>query len=167
MEKRIDLENIMLLYQLMNLTKYQTNKNLEQFGLKPGQVGILFLLLRHDGMTGRELAKNMGITPPSMTVALQKLEKTGYVRKEFDENDQRMMHVFLTEDGKRCIEHIKNSANKTESLLYKGISEEEQKIMKELLLKMRNNLMEGKEFQDMNIWSIMKKTAETEKENCF
>ncbi len=36
-------------------------------------------------VTERELADHIHITPPSVNVAVQKLEKLGYIRKEQDE----------------------------------------------------------------------------------
>lgn len=58
--------------------------------LKAGQAGILAILQMVGPMSQRELADHIHITPPSVNVAVQKLEKLGYIRKEQDEKDQRM-----------------------------------------------------------------------------
>ena len=93
----------MILQQLLHLTKYQAIHLLEHFDLNPGQAGILFTLSHRGNLTQRELAARIGITPPSMTVALRKMEEKGYVIKQPDELDQRKIRIHLTEKGTGCI----------------------------------------------------------------
>lgn len=78
----------MLIQQVAHLAKYQTLKEMESCGLKPNQAGILVVLRSEGGLSQKELAKRMGVTPPSMTAALKKMEKQGYVLREQDEKDQ-------------------------------------------------------------------------------
>ena len=71
-------ESIMIiLHQLMHLSEYQAMRGLEQMDLKPGQAGILFWLGREGELSQRRLAEKLGITPPSVTTALRKLEAKG------------------------------------------------------------------------------------------
>ena len=49
----------------------------------------------HRGMAQKELAKHIGVKPPSITVMLKKLEAEAYIEKKQDENDQRIMRIFL------------------------------------------------------------------------
>lgn len=158
MEKTGHMEDIMIFHQLLNLSRYHAEKQLSKMGLKGGQVGIMFILSKTGGLTGRQLASKMGITPPSMTVALQKLEHMGYVQKEADVRDQRRMHIYLTEAGRECLENVKQNLELSEGLLYQGISTEERLLFRRLLLQMRDNLMNLKEFEGMDVCEIMEKT---------
>ena len=73
-------ESIMIiLHQLMHLSEYQAMRGLEQMDLKPGQAGILFWLGREGELSQRRLAEKLGITPPSVTSALRKLEAKGLI----------------------------------------------------------------------------------------
>ena len=72
--KRME-SGFMLIQQVAHLTKYQTLKEMESCGLKPNQAGILVVLRSEGGLSQKELAKRMGVTPPSMTAALKKMEK--------------------------------------------------------------------------------------------
>ena len=47
------------------------------------------------------LADAMGLTLPSVTVAVQKLQKKGYVLKERSKEDGRVVFVSLTQKGER------------------------------------------------------------------
>ncbi|MFZ5974014.1 MAG: MarR family winged helix-turn-helix transcriptional regulator [Bacillota bacterium] len=51
------------------------------------------------GRTISDIADDLSITLPSVTVAINKLMKKGYVKKVKSENDGRVVHVTLTELG--------------------------------------------------------------------
>lgn len=148
----------MILHQLVHLSKYQALKRMEEFGLKPSQAGILFALSCNGKLSQRELAEKIGITPPSMTVALRKVEDMGYIMKEPDEKDQRIIRIILTEKGRNCIGKIKEIIEEMEIVLYENISREEQLLLRRLLLQMRQNLLMSKDFQGMDMELIMRKT---------
>ena len=128
----------MLIQQVAHLAKYQTLKEMESCGLKPNQAGILVVLRSEGGLSQKELAKRMGVTPPSMTAALKKMEKQGYVLREQDEKDQRITRIRISDQGIECLNGLQH--------------------MKETLLKMRENVLRYKGFQGMDMCEIMEKT---------
>lgn len=153
---------VMMLDQLGHICRYCAMKKLEALDLKPGQAGILFILNCKGSLSQKKLADEMGITPPSMTVALKKLESRGFIHKETDESDQRSFRICLSGKGKECIEEVKDIAKDIEILLLKGISTEEKLLMRRLLLEMRRNITEQKEFGELDMHSVMKKTRKEE-----
>jgi len=54
-----------------------------------------------EGRTISEIADGLGITLPSVTIAINRLLKKGYVQKTKKEGDGRMVFVTLTEAGKK------------------------------------------------------------------
>ena len=150
--------SFMLIHQVAHLAKYQALKEMEAYGLRPNQAGILFTLRSEGGLSQRELAKRMGVTPPSMTVALKKLEKQGYIVREQDEKDQRITRIQISKQGQECLEGLGSMIHNLESGLYEGISEKDRQVLKEILLKMRNNILNYKGFQGMDMCEIMEKT---------
>ncbi|MBC8539003.1 MarR family transcriptional regulator [Christensenellaceae bacterium NSJ-63] len=54
-----------------------------------------------EGYTIGQLAQDMGITLPSVTVAIKKLEKKGYAQKIRSDSDARRVHVILTRRGRK------------------------------------------------------------------
>ena len=76
-----------------------------------------------------ELAEVLNITLPSVTVAINKLMKKGYVEKVRGEEDGRIVYVSLTRQGRRIDSahryfHESMVRNMTESemqALYKGV----------------------------------------------
>ena len=55
-----------------------------------------------DGCTVTDIAQSMGISMPSATIAIKKLEKKGYVTKERDPEDARKVRIRLTLEGRRA-----------------------------------------------------------------
>lgn len=155
-----------LLHQIVHLSKYQAMKRMEAFELKPGQAGILFILNCNGGLSQRELAQKLGITPPSMTVALRKMEKLGYITKEPDPLDQRIIRIQIAEKGKECIQNLKGVMDNMENVLYQGMSQEERLLLRRLLLEIRTNLLEGNGFKGMDMETIMEKTR-PRKDHCM
>ena len=68
---------------------------------------ILFQLHRDGRISQKELAQKLNVSAPSITSMIQKMEKSGYIVRNVDEKDQRMMRLDLTEKGQACIEHVK------------------------------------------------------------
>jgi len=54
------------------------------------------------GCTVTDIAQNMGISMPSATIAVKKLEKKGYVTKERDADDARKVVIRLTIEGRKA-----------------------------------------------------------------
>ncbi len=132
---------------------------MEDMELNPSQAGILFILNNQGRLSQRQLAEKIGITPPSMTVTLRKLEERGFITKEPDERDQRILRICLSEAGKECIEKIKSIMKDMEEILYRGFSVEERLLFQRLLLEMRENMLDSKDFKGMDFKTIIEKTG--------
>lgn len=165
MKKLDDASVFIIMHQLLHLSKYQAMKRMEDVGLKPSQAGVLFVLNCEGRLSQRELAEKIGITPPSMTVALRKLEDQGYIVKEPDKEDQRIIRILLSDKGKECIEELKEIMDSMEELLFQGISPEEKMFFRRLILEMRKNLLKSKDFKDMDMRTIIEKTGSPMKHN--
>lgn len=73
---------------------------MQELGIYPGQIPVLGLVAKKDGLSQRELAKILNIKPPTVNVSVQRLEKAGFLYKKPDEKDQRVTRIYLTEKGK-------------------------------------------------------------------
>lgn len=91
-----------------------------------GQANLLLLISQNDGASQRELAEQMDIRPSSMTEMLTKLEQNGLIVKKRDNKDQRVMHIYLTEEGKKASEKITESKDTLAESLFTGLTEDEQ-----------------------------------------
>jgi MarR family transcriptional regulator, organic hydroperoxide resistance regulator len=78
-------------------------------GFHPGQVMCLRLLIDHEGITQRDLAKALYVAPPTVTKMLNSMERAGLVRRRPDAADARLTRVELTDAG-RAAEKLMRSA---------------------------------------------------------
>jgi DNA-binding MarR family transcriptional regulator len=65
------------------------------------QASILDHLDEIDPTTVNELARHMGVTPATMSLAIDRVERKGYVARARDSTDRRRVHVRLTSAGVR------------------------------------------------------------------
>ena len=69
--------------------------------LSAHQASILNPLDSMDPTMVGELADHLGVTASTMSLNLTRLEKAGYISRERDPADRRVMNVLLTESGER------------------------------------------------------------------
>ena len=68
------------------------------------QASVLDHLDELDPTTVNDLARHMGVTPATMSLAIDRLERKGYVARARDGADRRRVHVRLTSAGVRIRE---------------------------------------------------------------
>ena len=49
----------------------------------------------------KDISKTLFLDSGTLTPVIKNLEKTGYIKKERDKNDERDLMVLLTESGKK------------------------------------------------------------------
>ena len=127
-----------VLHKMLNTAKgmYQ------EFDLNRSQAAILFTLHRRKSISQKELARELNMTAPSITSAIQKMEREKYITRETDKSDQRVMRLTLTEKGKSCIKGVYTVAEQMEELMFRGMTREEILLFKRLLFQIRDNLDE-------------------------
>ena len=112
----------------------------EEFDLNRSQASILFTLHQRSSMSQKDLAESLNMTPPSITSAIRKMEKDGYISRKQDESDQRVMRLALTEKGESCIQNVKKVAEEMRELIFRGMSPEEIMLFRRLLIQINDNL---------------------------
>ena len=136
---------ITVMNQIMHMEMKSASQLFKEYDLKPWQAGILFALHHNSGLSQRELAKKMRLTPPTITSGIQKMEKQGLIERRSDEKDQRIMRLYLTEQAESCIEQIQDVVGQMEEMLIQGFTIEEKILLKRFLLQMRENLKQAME----------------------
>ena len=83
--------------------------------------------------------------PKILTRILNTLKEKGLIIKEIAKEDKRNQMISLTEKGKVLYPQIKNIIEKTNEVMLKGINQNQQTLLNELILKMKDNLEEKNE----------------------
>ena len=111
-----------------------------------GQNRVLAVLVLSDGMSQKDLAYILGIRPQSLSEALDKLEESKLVERRQNENDKRIMNVYLTEAGRirasKVADDRKKSANDVFGVLTDEEKEQYASIMTKIITKLDADLSE-------------------------
>lgn len=151
-----------LFHQIMDIQRYKMSKLAEKLELRPGQVGILFLIHRHGMLSQNQLAKYLGITAPSMTASIRKLEHRGLVTRQKDSEDRRITRIQMTDEGYRCLKLLVEQEMEIEEKMYTNFSLEEKLLFQRLLGEVRNNLLDDEDFRGKGIKEIIELTRPKE-----
>lgn len=123
---------------------------LAEVGIYRGQPPIMGLLYQHDGMSQKEMASALNLSPATMTVTLKRMEKAGLVCREMDEHDQRILRVHLSEQGRQMwLKSADQIRCVTEELL-EGFTPEEERQMREYLFRIARNMERAVEKHGMS-----------------
>lgn len=132
-----------------------TDRTLSDCSISHGRFGVLMLLWRTTQpraaklmgvenfstccgpRTPAELADAAGVTRATMTGLIDTLERDGFVRREPDPDDRRMMSVRLTPRGDRFLDELLPGYFKAIAALMAPLSEDERKTLVGLLGKIQ------------------------------
>jgi DNA-binding MarR family transcriptional regulator len=106
----------------------------DELGVSPLSVWILSLLSARDGLSQAELNATMRVDPSMITRTLKELEtEHGWVRRERDPEDNRLVRVYLTNVGRDQASHLGSRAAAIQRRLTQGLDERQQRELREML----------------------------------
>ena len=89
-----------------------------------------------DGISMSGLANKLGLDTSTLTRNIQKLEKMGFVRREQDKKDRRILVAYLTDKGKGRVEKIEESLLDLNFSMMKYIDLDDQENIPDVLEKL-------------------------------
>lgn len=111
------------------------NEFFKEFGISPQQYNIL-RILRGAGepLKVQTIKDRMLERSPNATRLMDKLCAKNYIERLPSEHDRRVVKIVITKEGMNLLNSIPNNLNKD---LLKNLSEEDGKLLSDLLDKMR------------------------------
>ena len=98
---------------------------MESEGLFYGQLPILETVKKLGSCTQKEISKELGVTPPSVTTSVKRLVKKGYLEKKADENDLRNTRISITEKGLQKTIACREKFDEFDKKTFSALSDEE------------------------------------------
>ena len=95
--------------------------------------------------TAKDIANTNMFTKGHISQSVKRLTDLGFVSINQDEKDMRIQHLKLTDNVRPMLSELKEEKNKVASVVFAGVTEEENKIVKQVFDKMCANIM-----KDMN-----------------
>lgn len=81
-------------------------KHGKPYVVTPAQWGVLSLLFEQDGITISTISHNRGVDAPTVTGIVKRLEQSKLVERLHDEQDRRIVKVYLTEEGRALMQGL-------------------------------------------------------------
>jgi len=106
------------------------------FRLRPVEFTILVLLLGNDAVTPKRLARTLRLSPPNLTVLIDRLTERGLLRRERSPTDGRATHLLLTDEGADLARKAQRTSRTMEASLLAPLSPAERAMLSELLAKL-------------------------------
>ncbi len=108
-------------------------------GLAVSHGDILYSLFRKQKMTMAEIAGRISKDKSTVTALADKLMKLGYIRKERDTEDTRVVYMTLTPKGLALEPVFMAISEKMLEIFYRGITEGERQELFRILSKIDSN----------------------------
>jgi MarR family 2-MHQ and catechol resistance regulon transcriptional repressor len=116
-----------------------------RFGISGSQWGVLRVLSRaraagDAGLRLTDIGRRLLIRPPSVTGAIDRLQRQGYVVREPSPEDQRAKRVSLTPAGRELAERVLEHHGAQVRSVMSGLSEARQRELHRLLARLSEHL---------------------------
>jgi DNA-binding MarR family transcriptional regulator len=116
---------------IINLQKSFSESGVE---VTPIQVMLLFFLQKNNGLSLTQISQGLMLENPTVTGLIDRLEKSGYVKRSDHPDDRRVYLIYLTEKGNKVANKALPIVKKLNEEIKKGYSKEEVENFKKVLV---------------------------------
>jgi DNA-binding MarR family transcriptional regulator len=107
------------------ITKLQKSFSESGIEVTPIQVMLLFFLQQNNALSLTQISQGLMLENPTVTGLIDRLEKSGYVKRSDHPNDRRVYLVHLTEKGNKVAKKALPIVKKLNEQIKEGYSKEE------------------------------------------
>ena len=108
-------------------------KRLHSYGLTPIQFLTLEALVEEDGISAGEIGKRLVLDNATLSGVLDRLSDRGWVEKQTDLHDKRLLRIFLTDKSKGLQAELAEEREQANAEILHSLSIEEKVLLKRLL----------------------------------
>lgn len=106
-----------------------------EFELRPVEFTILTLVDQNPGVSAKHLAQALAVTPPNITMWMERLEQRGLVERERSTTDRRAQHIRATVRGSALARKALKLLREGEQAALSALTPAERAMLTELLHK--------------------------------
>lgn len=114
----------------------------KQEGLSLPQFGLMMCVMQSPGLRLNRVAEMLGVSTPTVSVAVRKLERQGWLRRRMDPEDKRAARLFLSAKAELLAKQVGNRRRKYVNQFMEALTPAEQEQLLSLLEKAITNLEE-------------------------
>lgn len=110
-----------LIHDVSRLRRSAFDRCLKPLNVTRSQWWVLAYLSREDGMTQSQLAEELDLGKVAVGGLIDRLEKSGLVRREADATDRRVNRVFLEPKSKQLITKMRKVSHRMNEQILAGL----------------------------------------------
>ncbi len=130
-----------LIHDVSRLRRSAFDRCLKPLNVTRAQWWVLAYLSREDGMTQSQLAEELDIGKVAVGGLIDRLEKSGLVRRDADAADRRVNRVFLEPKSKQLIARMRKISHRMNEQILAGLNDEQLEASAVTLDAMKANLL--------------------------
>ncbi|MFI7583456.1 MarR family winged helix-turn-helix transcriptional regulator [Kocuria sp. M1N1S27] len=133
-----------LVKRLESAVRRDMDAVLQEQGLTTPQYAALSILRRSPGLSSAQLARRAFVTAQSMQVMVAAFVRHGFVQRQSDADNQRILRNYLTETGEAVLARSQEAADQLEQRMVEGLSEEQVRCLRDAMDACVRNLSAGR-----------------------
>ena len=130
-----------LIHDASRLRRSAFDRCLKPLNVTRSQWWVLAYLSREDGMTQTQLAEELDLGKVAIGGLIDRLEKSGLLRREADATDRRVNRVFLEPKSKQLIARMRKVSHELNQRILSGMSDKQLETTAGTLDAMKRNLL--------------------------
>lgn len=139
-ERELQVERSLRLFRVLHrafrsVSEHST-RDIKKRGLNPTEFAVLELLYHKGPIPLQQIGSRLLILSGGVTYTVDKLEKTGYVRRRNCEEDRRVTYAEVTEEGRQFMVQVFPEHAEALHQGMSGLTDEEKDAAIELLKKL-------------------------------
>ena len=114
---------------------------MQTYGLKKIDIDVLYFL-SHSGKqdTAKDIANLIYVSKAHVSKAIENLHQKALIELIADPSDRRYVHIRISASGQQIVDEIKQIRDKTEKILFDGISPEDRELLLRLSYQIADNI---------------------------
>lgn len=108
--------------------------------LSPLQLETLFFIKRKGCVKATEIAKGFNVTPATITIQIDRLEKNGWVERCFDTKDKRATNITCSQKCEKELDKVIEGVLDRYNWVFDTLTKEEIKSAQNILRKVKGNI---------------------------
>mgnify|MGYP001111805441 CR=1 FL=1 len=129
-------EVLVKLFRDINTIEERAIRTGEYRDVTTNDMHVIEAIGMEDAKNMTSVARELEVTTGTLTISINGLVKKGYVNRIRSEEDRRVVLISLSDKGIRAYLHHQNFHEQMIDAVIAGLSEEEQRVLEQALLKL-------------------------------
>jgi DNA-binding MarR family transcriptional regulator len=130
-----------LIHDVSRLRRNAFDRCMKPLNVTRSQWWVLAFLSREDGMTQTKLAEQLDLGKVAIGGLIDRLEKTGFVRREADSGDRRVNRIFLEPKSKQLLKRLREADHRMNAQILAGLPDDKLEVTAKILAGIKKNLI--------------------------